>query len=97
VEKYQFALLAWLNLSDNEAKAAANWFQGPGWYHSFVDAGGKKLDVRCVAKSETANHHAGILEALNMCGADGWSVAAFVPAAPDAPSFILQRPRHWGA
>jgi hypothetical protein len=107
MEKYQFTLLTWLNLSGHDAKAAARWYQGPGWYCNPLDAAGKQLDVRCVAKSEPENHHAGMLEALNTCGAEGWSVAAFVPAAsegllgkaaqaiaglsPVTPSFILQR------
>jgi hypothetical protein len=107
MEKYQFTSLSWLNLPDHEAKVAARWYQGPGWYYNPVDAAGKKRDVRCVAKSEPANHHAGMLEALNTCGTEGWSVAAFVPASsegllgkavhaiaglsPDTPSFILQR------
>jgi hypothetical protein len=107
MEKYKFTLLAWLNFSDQEAETASRWYVGPGWYYNPLDAAGKKLDAQCAAKSEPANYHAGLLEALNACGAEGWSVAAFVPASsegflskavhgiaglsPDTPSFILQR------
>ena len=84
MEKFQFTLLAWLHFSDSDAKTASRWYQGPGWYWSPCDASGNRLDARCAAKSEPAIHHAGQLEALNHCGAHGWSVATFVPAAQEA-------------
>jgi hypothetical protein len=100
-------MLSWLRLSDSEAKTASRWYEGPGWYYNPRDREGKLLDARCVAKSDPANHQTGQFEALNHCGAEGWSVAAFVPVAPEGlvsklvqgvvgltpsgPYFILQR------
>jgi len=88
MEKYQFTLLTWLHFSDSEAKTASRWYQGPGWYWNPCDTSGNRLDARCAAKSEPANHHAGQLEALNHCGADGWSVATFVPVAQEVATFV---------
>ncbi|MDA1039097.1 MAG: hypothetical protein O3A37_02230 [Planctomycetota bacterium] len=82
MEKYQFTLLERLTFTDSEAKSAAGWYQGPGWYYNPYDVAGNRLDARCAAKTEVENFHVGQLEALNHCGADGWSVAAFVSVAP---------------
>jgi hypothetical protein len=107
MEKYQFTLLERLTFSDSEAKTAARWYQGPGWYYNPCDEAGNRLDARCAGKTDPENYHVGQLEALNHCGADGWSVAAFVPVTPGSvvsklvqgiveltpsgPYFILQR------
>ena len=77
MEKYEFELLAWLDLSDSEAKLGAAWYKGAGWY---LNKKGKP--ARSLGVSE--------LEALNQCGAEGWSVAAWVPKK-DEPHYILQR------
>jgi hypothetical protein len=85
VEKYQFNLLMWLSLSDQEAKVASSWYQGAGWYLNPLDAAGKALPARRVAMSEPSKNPvplSGQLEALNQCGQDGWSVAAFVAEKP---------------
>jgi hypothetical protein len=105
MEKWQFTTLAWLRLSDSEAKMAFGWYGGPGWYYNTIDAGGKIGGVKFAAEAEQA--HQGQLDALNKCGAEGWCVAAFIPAAtegvmtklveeivrvkPSGPHFILQQ------
>ncbi len=82
MEKYEFNILCWLNFTDSEAKLASAWYQGAGWYYNPIDEKGGKLHAQCVAKSEHANYHGGLCEALNECGAEGWSVAAFMPPPP---------------
>jgi hypothetical protein len=84
MEKYEFELLTWLNLSDSDARTAAGWYKGAGWY--FNQPG---EPARLVVKSDPPVVAAGQLEALNKCGAEGWSVASWEPT-PD-PRFILQR------
>ena len=86
MEKYQFEILMWVNLSKEKAKLASSWYQGAGWYFNARDATGKVASCRCVAKSDqpTPVPASGQLEALNQCGMEGWSVAAFVPASPQS-------------
>jgi hypothetical protein len=49
------------------------------------------LDVRCVVRTERADYPTGQLEALNLCGAEGWSVGAYVPTSPEVrPSRLVQ-------
>jgi hypothetical protein len=88
VEKYQFDILLWVNLSEPAAKLASSWYQSPGWYFNTRDATGAVQSSRCVAPSDQANPHpeSGQLEALNRCGAEGWSVAALVPASQTSPA-----------
>jgi hypothetical protein len=90
VEMYQFNELVWVTLSSHDAKTASTWYQGPGWYYNPLDETGKKLPIQCAAKSEAANYHAGLLDALNICGADGWSVAAFLPSRPEVGNLTTQ-------
>jgi hypothetical protein len=84
MEKYEFELLMWLNLSDREAQTGAAWYKGTGWY---LNQTGKA--ARLIAESDQRLFASGQLEALNQCGAEGWSVAAWVPTSD--PHFILQR------
>src|SRR4051794_38212389 len=81
MEKYQFTMLTFLAFSESDAKTASKWYQGPGWYYHPVDGTGKVLDVRLLNRSELPA--GGQLEALNECGAEGWSVAVFMPAPPE--------------
>ena len=101
MERYEFTSLAWLNLSDRDATKASKWYQGSGWYFNPVDERGTMQPPRLVLESESAAP--GQLEALRLCGQEGWFVAAFVPAPPEGmwehlmglqhtgPHFILQR------
>jgi hypothetical protein len=107
MKQYQFTMLMWFHLSDSEAKTASRWYEGAGWYFNPRDREGKLQDVKCVSQSDPTNPLSGQLEALNQCGAEGWSVAAFVPVAtdglvskaihgitgttPNGPYFLLQR------
>ncbi len=91
MEKYQFNMLVWLNFTDREAKTASGWYQGAGWYYNPTDEKGEKLKAQLVAKSEPASFFSGILEALQEFGAEGWSVAAFIPAPPAPPEGILSK------
>jgi hypothetical protein len=84
--KYQFTMLARLSLSNQEAKGAA-WYEGAGWYVNPLDADGKALPARCVARSDPADDplpSSGQLAALNRCGEEGWFVAAFVPTPSES-------------
>jgi hypothetical protein len=92
VDQYQFTMLSWLSLSERDAKTGSRWYRGSGWYYNPLDEKGNKLDVQCVSNSEQAHDSTAQFAALNRCGMEGWSVAAFLPAVPpNGPYFILQR------
>jgi hypothetical protein len=88
MDKYQFTLLTWLKVSARYLKAASKWYEGPGWYYNPLDKTGKVLNAKCASKAKSGEAYMA-LEALNHCGAEGWSVVGFF-TKPD-PSFILQR------
>jgi hypothetical protein len=85
MEAFEFAVLEWLKLSDAIAAKAAAWYKGPGWYYNLKDREGKVLEAICAGKSDTTLPvpFSGQVEALNHCGAEGWFVAAYVPATQD--------------
>jgi hypothetical protein len=93
--KYEFKQLRWLQLTETSAKAASSWYDGAGWYVNTYDdaASNGERPYSCIAKSDGPNPvpFLGQFLALKRCGAEGWSVGAFVPAAPEGPYFILQR------
>src|SRR5262249_18275812 len=87
MEKYQFTTLAWLKFPDRLAQQASQWYQGAGWYFNDFDESGRALAVRLITKSDPATDPPSVSSesvALHQWGAEGWSMAEYVPAAPEA-------------
>jgi len=81
MERFQYEVLAWIELSGQLAVGASAWYRGAGWYINGRDTSGEITSCRLVAPASTSRAE-GALGALNVCGSEGWEVAVFVDAPP---------------
>jgi hypothetical protein len=84
MERFQYAILAWVKLSEREEELASSWYRGVGWYMNSCDESGT-LTCNLISPTQPGSA-AGALEALDTCGKEGWEVATFLPDPMPAPA-----------
>jgi hypothetical protein len=91
MERFQYEVLGWVELSEQQAIGASAWYRGAGWYMNGRDTSGEITSCRLVAPASTSRAE-GALGALNVCGSEGWDVAAYVhdPPQPAALGFTTE-------
>jgi hypothetical protein len=91
MERFQYEFLAWIELSGQLAVGASAWYKGAGWYMNGRDTSGEIMSCRLVAPASTSRAE-GALEALNVCGSEGWEVAVYVQQVPQPsiPGFMTE-------
>lgn len=87
MERFQYEILAWFKLSEQEEELASSWYRGVGWYMNSHDESGT-VTGNLFSAAQTGSA-AGALEALNACGKEGWEVATFVPEPMPTPTSLL--------
>jgi len=88
MERFQYEILAWFKLSEQEEELASSWYRGVGWYMNSRDESGKETSCNLISSAQT-DSAAGALEALNACGKEGWEVATYVPEPMPTPPSLL--------
>jgi hypothetical protein len=86
MDRFQYEILAWFKLSEQEEELASSWYRGVGWYMNSRDESGT-VTCHLISPAQTGSA-AGALEALNVCGKEGWDVATFVPEPMPAPTSL---------
>jgi hypothetical protein len=91
MERFQYEVLGWVELSEQPAVGASAWYRGAGWYMNGRDTSGEITSCRLVAPASTSCAE-GALGALNVCGSEGWEVAAYVrePPQPSTLGFTTE-------
>jgi hypothetical protein len=91
MERFQYEVLGWVELSEQQAIGASAWYRGAGWYMNGRDTSGEITSCRLVAPASTSRAE-GALGALNVCGSEGWDVASYVhdPPQPAALGFTTE-------
>jgi hypothetical protein len=84
MDRFQYEILGWLELSGPDRQAASSWYREAGWYMNEREASGEVTSVRFIAPART-DSAAGAIGALNACGDEGWEVAAYIPGSPASP------------
>jgi hypothetical protein len=88
MERFQYEILAWFKLSEQEEELASSWYRGVGWYMNLPDEPGTVTSCNLISPAQTGDA-AGALEALNACGKEGWEVATYVPEPMPTPPSLL--------
>ena len=88
MERFQYEILLWLKLSEQEEERASSWYRGVAWYMNSRDESGKVTAANLISPAQTGSA-AGALEALNACGKEGWEVAIYVPEPMPTPPSLL--------